>query len=730
MISVNLVDNVFSKNYRFESGILCTYGLNLNFYENYLMKLDAIYSCDNICIFTDSTTYDNFVKESYTPRWLNKKYLVNRVRANMVFHSKLYMFASEKRALIGIGSANLTRDGIASNLELLTTFEISVKDRTYSPLLRDCIEYIRRLASITKSKSAIDQVDVFNQLCQTYIDGDSRQDVRFIHNLDKPILESIEDFTHGHNISRIQILSPFFDVALQPFRSLRQTFPDCVFEIYLQQKKSNFPRELFDEIKPFALLMLYKNVERYLHGKAILFYVDDTVILFMGSANFTYHALPTQAVNGNYEIGLIGEVDKETAKNILCPGGKKAVKVKKTQEIEVSHSSEFEPKGGFVEFIIEAVLKENCISIEVNRDVPRQTFMPEKVKVIDFNENNYTENINRDFTLKITPEIKKKLTGRIAVQIIGHDSQGAERVSNIAWVIDLEEKAGDPLHRKLRRIYNDPFELIAVLQEILKTGNEEELRNFLLKFDVPLDLVLPPRNYQGPGISKSKENIEGTLPKHPNYIFSAKILDAYAVCLERLHHKLEHHVENPQVNKIDNFIRIISSLYSLIWFVNSEAVYERHKDLPVITPDSWLLIRDYYHMLLKFINLSWELVWSKGGYKDSINAKITGDIAHEHDNEKASLEGYLKEDYSDTVEELISIALKTVEMFEDLKETLRVRTEYGKEIKPIIFPHNHMYLQPQEVQYIKNSINAVKNMMTIETRNIREGYEESHLHLS
>lgn len=166
MKNVNLVETVFSKNYHFESGILCTYGFNLNFFENYLMKLDTLYTCDNICIFTDSCTYDGFITGSYSPRWLNKKYLVNRLKTGGVFHPKLYLFASEKKAVVSIGSANLTRDGIASNLELLSVFEISEKVPAYAPLLRDCIEYVRRLAQITKSKNTVDQVDTFNQLCK------------------------------------------------------------------------------------------------------------------------------------------------------------------------------------------------------------------------------------------------------------------------------------------------------------------------------------------------------------------------------------------------------------------------------------------------------------------------------------------------------------------------------------------------------------------------------------
>ena len=81
----------------------------------------------------------------------------------------------------------------------------------------------------------------------------------------------------------------------------------------------------------------------------------------------------------------------------------------------------------------------------------------------------------------------------MAVQILGQDKKGNLLESNMLWVIELEEKSGDFLRRRFRRIYNDPFELISVLREILETGDEEELKLFLLQFDIPLDLVLPPR---------------------------------------------------------------------------------------------------------------------------------------------------------------------------------------------------------------------------------------------
>jgi hypothetical protein len=290
-------------------------------------------------------------------------------------------------------------------------------------------------------------------------------------------------------------------------------------------------------------------------------------------------------------------------------------------------------------------------------------------------------------------------------------------VSNISWVIELEEKSGDPLRRRFRRIYNDPFELISVLREIVETGNEEDLRLFLLKFDIPLDLVLPPRNYQRPNSIKSKGNVEGVLPPHKRPIFSASIKDAYADCLNRLHLKLEGHAKNPQVKKISNFVIILSSLYSLIWFINTDSIYERFKRDTVITPDIWALIRDYYDMLLMYVDQSWELVWSKGGYRDAINAKIAKDRTEDQQNDFKSFEQYLADEYNYTFNELTDFVLQTVEHFEMLKDTLFVNTVYGAKVKPVVF-QNDMYLQPKTLNKIRESIKQTVGILRNFTENI------------
>jgi HKD family nuclease len=711
MKEINLVDAIFSKSFHFEAAALCTYGLNLNFFENYLMKLGGLCDCQSICVFTDAGTYDAFIKETIPPRWLNKKYLVCRLKTGGVFHPKLYILASEKRVIAGIGSANLTREGIASNLELLSVFTVTEKDQTWAPFIRDCLAYVKSLAEVTKSKIAIEQIEILNQLCGRCLQGsESPTSIRFVHNLDKPLIETIREIVNPGHVTRIQILSPFYDTHLEPFPVFRQLFPESEFEIYLQQKRSNFPKGSFEDIKHHAALMLFSNVDRYLHGKALFLHTENQVWGFIGSANFTNKALLKHPPHGNYEIGIVGQVDKELAKALLQPTGKMATKVKKIDDVQVNMNNKITPPGGLIDYITEAVLESSYIKISVDSVKLEQAFIPLKLRLIDFDENTHEQNFRKELAIELTPKIREKVPGKLAVQILGHDSKGNLIASNIAWVIELEEKGLDGSRKRFHRIFNDPFELIPVLQEIVKGGNKEELRLFLLKFDVPLDLVLPPRVGSRSGSTESKGNIEGQLPIHHALYFSSKIKDAYEGCLTRLFHKLERHKKNPQVNKLGNFTMIISSLFSLIRYIDNDWLYSRYSILHSVSNDDWGLIRDYYSLLLKNIENTWELVWSRGGYRDAINAKFMAEFSRGKKNDRKSFELVVSVDYGYAFKNVMAYALQTIEHFNRLKRDLRVRTPTSKIIYPHVFPKD-IHLQTPFLKSIEGKITATKEAL-------------------
>lgn len=123
----NLINELFDKSKNFRMAILCTYSLSIDFLEKYLLNLDGLAQCEELSIFTDRRVYNKLFESSslQKSKWINKRYLLTPIDTNGVFHPKLYILASDKMIRIGIGSSNLTREGLASNLELASVFEIT-----------------------------------------------------------------------------------------------------------------------------------------------------------------------------------------------------------------------------------------------------------------------------------------------------------------------------------------------------------------------------------------------------------------------------------------------------------------------------------------------------------------------------------------------------------------------------------------------------------------------------
>lgn len=708
MSNTNLIDSVFKKKSDFEVGIFCTYGLNLNFLENYLMKLDGLSTCDDICIFTDSSTYENLIETEYTPRWLNKKYLLNRIKTNGIFHPKLYMLASDKKVIISIGSANLTRDGISSNLELLSVFEISESNKEYASLLSDCINYIESIAKVCKSQSAISQVKKFSEICQPYLhDIVQNQNLIFMHNLEVPIMEIILDRLKDSEVSKIQVISPFYDDKLLPLDILKNKFPSSTFEIYIQQNKSNFPKDILDSLNVDLSLYLYESIERYMHGKAMIIHTNEEIFLYIGSANFTRHALLNIASKSNYEIGILGIIDKIKVENLVMPNNQKAIVASKEINIQVNLKNEFEIQPKILDYITEAKLLDGTIELSTNEDISLEEFRPTHFRLKDFDNNTYEGELKKYSGIELTPVVKKTVPGKMSVQILGTNINGVVKESNRVWVVELEESNKNSKHKRLRRIYNNPFELSAVLQEILKNGDEHELQMFLLEFNISVDLTFPPRTYNNVKNIESKGNISGLIPNHNKNIFKSNIKEAYQACLGRLLHNLLEHVNNPQVNKINNYMMILSSLHSLIWTIG-DIIYQKHKDSEVVSAETWSSIRDYYDMLFMYIDHSLNALLGDGEYRDKINQRISNDINFEVKN----FEQYIINEYIDTIKEISKYAKNTIKHFENIKDGVKIRLDDGHKIEAMIFESN-IHLKSSVIVKIKENIEKLRQFINV-----------------
>jgi HKD family nuclease len=714
MNSISLVDDFFYKNGSFECAILCTYGLNLHFFENFLLKQNALYYSDNICVFTDYNIYNNFLAENYRyqPRWLNKKYLVTCLKTRGVFHSKLFIVASEKKVFIEIGSANLTRDGIASNLELVSLFEFSKNDLAHSNILRKSIDYVERLAELSKSKKAIEKVTLLKEICIPFIDNKEDKETEFIHNLDRPILDQIREFIGDNPVYNIYIISPFFDENLSPLKKLDKFFPDTHVDIHIQQAKSNFPIYQIENIKDSKDLWLFKNTDRYIHGKSIIFKSGDKNIMFCGSANFTKAALLSSANEGNFEIGLIGYISEERMTDMLSPHGQKAERLDDKTELKVEKKNEVQVEEfvGLIEFIIEAERIEKTIILSVNDEINKEFFVPLKFRLISFVGADVEIKIEEEFVISLDSKLKQKIENVDGVQIIGHDKNQNIKKSNIAWVVNLEKRRTKKNVRS-RKIFNNPFELSSILEEMWKSGNIDELRKFLLSFDIPLDLILPPRR-NVPTQRESRGNVEGEMPIHQYRLLfrSDSIIRVYQYFLEWMYKKLEKHKQNPQIDKFSNLMLIISTLFSFIDFIDNN-IQEIYSDNDAIVADDWSIVREQYNLLFEFVDKCWGLIFRKDGYREHLNELIQRDQEQNIEDEILTFEDFIFQNgYYEQFCLLFEISKKILENFSSIMTRIKIKTMIGPLVEAKLFDRDiHLQNRKEILDFVLKNENALNN---------------------
>lgn len=685
----NIVDRMFIKNQGYEVAAFCTFGLNLNFFENYLFKLDGLSNCDSISIFTDSSTYESFTQDlgSYNPRWLNRKYMVSSIKTEGIFHPKIYLMASEKKAQIAIGSANLTREGIASNLEIISLFEVTDKDRKYSGLLNDCVSFFKDIAKISKSSIAQERIIELEETVCKLVDN-REDDIKFIHNLDKSLLSQVSDILKDECIKNIKVISPFYDNKLNVISQLNKDYSNANIEIYLQQNKSNFPVKEFTKNKQEADVYVFEGIERYMHGKAVIFQSENKNYLLTGSANFTDSALMKYGGKGNVEVGLLGTIDDEVVEQLLTPIGINANKVENAESIRSTLEKDelFNRDNKPVIYYINEVIEEDgVIYINVDEDID---FKP--IKLILYKNNEIIEvEFNKEVDLKELDINNYK--DIYAVQVSGVDSGNTSLDSNTVWILRLEKTNDNSLKKKYRRIINNPEELKYILNEILASGNEEDLIRFLMEFDIPLDLILTPSHLKKFFFRESKGNITGDLLE-----VSYSLLDisdtriVFNDFLYKLLNKLYKHYDNIQIEKLPNFMLIFSTIFSMIEFIDNRIYDENNGE--VITAEKWSEIREYYNMMLKYIKELWRLLNSfRNKFNNVINKGkyILGEVK--------TFEEFIIQDYNHIYNKSLNISVGVMKSFKSMQNSIKVKTVLDTIVKPKI-SNNDTYIN--EINYI------------------------------
>jgi HKD family nuclease len=688
MKNQNLVEDLFAINGGFEAAAFCTYTCDLQFLESYLLHLPGMALCDNISIFTDISTYRSFGDTGFAPRHLNKKYLVTPLHTSGVFHSKLYVLASEKRAMIAIGSANLSREGMSSNLEISTIFEISEKNRTYATILKTALEYLLRLSILSHSEQARQQILHLQSVCSNLLapENDSPGNLAFLHNLDESLLKNIISVTDPESVSRCRIISPFFDSQLHALSEFCRFFPKADIEIYVQQAKSTLPIPVLESFNQLhrVKVFVFEGLDRYMHGKAIILDTLEESYLLSGSANFTTPALLKTAPAGNYEISLFGQIDPQSANAIVSPLRKKPKPIVELSKIQTNPNDPFlnPTKSSNIDLIYEAALRGNEIHLSID-DVLLNSFKPTLIRLAPTDGNAIEWKIKSASVIPIDKNTAKLISVPTTLAIVGTNLEGEIIETNSVWLVNIQQVDRNSHKRKLRLAQSNPFELGSLLAEYLQSGNIEELYRFLGSFDIPLDMV---RISGKPSVGLARSSMGNLVGKLGYSELQKSFNDDIYVALEgfakRLLGKMDTFLENPESRNINAFFNIFFAYFSLLDFIGA-SLFEMHGNVEYFTPIQWKEIRTRYNYLYRLINEGLDRFTGKNGFMTVLPQLEKPDTDILEDSLEAK--SPLVREYKDQLNYIKGIITDSVEAFEYFLANIQVQNPEGTRIPARIF---------------------------------------------
>jgi hypothetical protein len=295
-----------------EEMLVLTYTVNFAFFEASCLA-DALACGARITVVHDADNDPVPVDE--TPA-RGQRYLdvAVRCRSGGEFHPKLLVLANQQRALVAVGSGNMTDSGWHHNAEIWTLIEGAAP--YYPTLFADLADWLDGLPThLYIDHLGVDRVRSTAELLRVHPAGGSGP--RLVHNLTGSFLENL----HEGPTTELTIATPFFDRRASALNSLGMQLQPASTTIALTRAASFDAAALESALSNIngSAVPLVSN--RYHHGKLIAYTLPDgRRMALTGSANCSWAALESRLDqrSANCELGVLAEISEADSK-LLVP---------------------------------------------------------------------------------------------------------------------------------------------------------------------------------------------------------------------------------------------------------------------------------------------------------------------------------------------------------------------------------------------------------------------------
>ena len=310
MERINILENL-RKSKKYDIALLTTFNLELSFFERSILNKLYDNGTRKISIFADSKEYIKALNEIEFS-YIGNRYVVTPVEMNSSFHPKVILLLGKDKARLFVGSCNLTTSGYYINNEISNMIDYDIDHPNNLSLIQDAMSFFLELNERTDKRDN-ELIQKIKLLPYYRVETNDNSDRKFIHNINKSILEQSRELING-KVNKIDIAVPYYDPEVLALKEIQELYPDSKIKLYIQNERNTFP-EKYKEQFEINLYNKFNDNESYhfYHGKVFRFITDNDSYVLYGSANCTNAAFTKATISGgNVECDLFarGKIDE------------------------------------------------------------------------------------------------------------------------------------------------------------------------------------------------------------------------------------------------------------------------------------------------------------------------------------------------------------------------------------------------------------------------------------
>jgi hypothetical protein len=308
----------------FEASLVTTYAVSFDVYEQLLLRKLVSAGCRyNILLADHNQVAKAWETPELRPVLAGTAYSLAPIRMGGAFHPKIWLLAGRKKALLAVGSHNITLAGLGYNRELSTVVQVGLDtDAALDGLIGAAWRTIRAWVEGSRSLPPMVKQAVyrFEEFVGPYTRPSSPSPKVTFHvqGLGKTSLfNSVEDILKGQ-VRRIAVLGPFFDTRYDFLGTLRKRWPNAKTVIGITPEALTSTAILNGKYGKCVDARCLGGIDRggYVHAKAL--YLEGAGgehLLAIGSANPSSPAwtLTDHASNAEAAIVWQGALAKKLA---------------------------------------------------------------------------------------------------------------------------------------------------------------------------------------------------------------------------------------------------------------------------------------------------------------------------------------------------------------------------------------------------------------------------------